>query len=75
MTDDNLRTRWYMGWACTDRTPLPEQLRIAVQHFCRRHGRLPAVVAVHRKDGITPPPGIILVEAAWVHEGHLHLYF
>jgi len=73
--DDSLRTRWYMGWACTERTPLPEQLRIAVEHFRKRHGRLPAVVAVHRKDGITPPPGIVLVEAAWVHEGNLHLYF
>ncbi len=73
--DDDLRQRWYMGWACAGKTPLPEQLRIAVQHFRKRHGRPPAVVAVHQKDGLTPPEGVELIAAEWVPAGYIYLYF
>jgi hypothetical protein len=73
--EEELRTRWYMGWACTEKTPLQEQVQIAVAHFRKRHGRLPAVVAVHQKDGLTPPEGVALIGAEWVPDGYVHLYF
>lgn len=71
---DDLRGRWYMGWACTGKVPLQQQLRVAVQHFHKRHGRLPAVVAVRERDGATAPTGVELVERPWVQAGHIYLY-
>lgn len=73
--DDDLRRRWYMGWACTEKTPLQTQVQMAVAHFRQRHGRLPAVVAVHEKDGLTPLEGVELIAVEWVPAGHIYLYF
>lgn len=75
MGTDEWRTRWYMGWACTEKTPLGEQLRIAVQHFRQRHGRLPAAVVVHEQPDLVPPVGVELIVAEWVPVGHIRLYF
>jgi len=73
--DKELRYREYMGWACVGNQSLQTQLDMALAAFRKRYGRPPAVVAVHRKDGVIPPQGVPLVEAPrLVRQGDLHLY-
>lgn len=69
---------WYMAWACIGNLPMLEHLRLALQHFRRKHGRAPSCIAVHRKENGLPEQidGVEIIEApGLVRDGEIHLYF
>jgi len=76
MEEKELTNRWYMAWACIGNLSMQEHLNLALEHFRRKQGRNPTVIAVHRKEDGLSAEGVEIIEMpSWVREGELHLYF